>query len=123
MYNRWSDTATEYFGQAVIGIDGRLVFKGPRVAASVHCGSNYDIMPMASYHPTAGAIRMGLLLMHAQVGGLPRNTRKRNSVTQGSARVPKLCWMRARCAGLRVHPAPCWDEMHPHRAVHTVCHA
>ncbi|KAG2432508.1 hypothetical protein HXX76_008853 [Chlamydomonas incerta] len=53
MYSRWLDAATEYFGQAVVGIDGRLVFKGPRVAAGIHRGSDYDIMPIASYHPTA----------------------------------------------------------------------
>ncbi|KAG2454070.1 hypothetical protein HYH02_001110 [Chlamydomonas schloesseri] len=53
MYTRWPDAATEYFGQTVVGIDGRLVFKGPRVAAAIHRGSDYDIMPIASYHPTA----------------------------------------------------------------------
>lgn len=55
MYTRWLDAATEYFGQTVMGIDGRLVFKGPRVAAAIHRGPDYDIMPIASYHPTAGA--------------------------------------------------------------------
>ncbi|KAG2499572.1 hypothetical protein HYH03_002517 [Edaphochlamys debaryana] len=53
MYHRWQDTAQEYFGQTVMGIDGRLVFKGPRVAAAIHRGSDYDIMPIASFHPTA----------------------------------------------------------------------
>ncbi|GFR45252.1 hypothetical protein Agub_g6358, partial [Astrephomene gubernaculifera] len=53
MYSSWPDAAAEYFGQTVVGIDGRLVFKGPRVAASIHCGRNYDIVPIASYHPTA----------------------------------------------------------------------
>ncbi|KXZ50125.1 hypothetical protein GPECTOR_18g99 [Gonium pectorale] len=53
MYNKWPDAAVEYFGQTVMGIDGRLVFKGPRVAAAIHCGPNFDITPIASYHPTA----------------------------------------------------------------------
>ncbi|PNH10309.1 Adenylate cyclase [Tetrabaena socialis] len=54
MYNnRWPSEAAEYYGQTVVGIDGRLVFKGPRIAASIHCGSDYYRQPIASYHPTA----------------------------------------------------------------------
>lgn len=54
MYNRWPSEADEYAGQTVVGIDGRLVFKGPRLASAIHRGSDYDLKPLGSYHPTAG---------------------------------------------------------------------
>jgi hypothetical protein len=41
----------------VTGIDGRLVFRGPRVAFAIHRAADYDIVLLSSPNPTAGALR------------------------------------------------------------------
>lgn len=51
---RWPNEFAEYCGQTVTGIDGRLIFAGPRVAFAIHRGMEYDLALLASSHPTSG---------------------------------------------------------------------